>query len=246
MGDHASPDGRRRRRGPELHLLGSFAVSIDDGRVEMPVVAQRLAALLAVRGEPIPRLRAGTTLWPDADDGHAQANVRTALWRLRIASHRLVTAGGECLRLADDVAVDLWEARRLARTALHEELTADGIVAARDQLSVDLLPDWDEDWLLFERERFRELRVHALEALCERLTAAGAHAEAIECGLLAVEAEPLRESAHRALVRAHLAEGNRAQAARQYRLLTTVLRDELQVPPSVETLELATRLLTPA
>src|SRR6266700_2866149 len=33
-------------------------------------------------------------------------------------------------------------------------------------LSADLLPDWYDDWLLLEQERFRQLRMHALEALC--------------------------------------------------------------------------------
>jgi hypothetical protein len=36
-----------------------------------------------------------------------------------------------------------------------------------------------------------------------------------------VAAEPLRESAHRALIKAHFAEGNPGEAAHQYRLFVT-------------------------
>ena len=43
----------------------------------------------------------------------------------------------------------------------------------RDLATGELLPDWYDDWVAIERERLRALRAHALEALCEQLTAAG-------------------------------------------------------------------------
>jgi DNA-binding SARP family transcriptional activator len=86
--------------------------------------------------------------------------------------------------------------------------------------------------VLLERERFRQLRLHALERLCDRLTAQGRFAEATEAGLAAVAGEPLRESAHRALIRAYLAEGNPGEAVGQYERLRALLRDELGVSPS--------------
>ena len=75
----------------------------------------------------------------------------------------------------------------------------------------ELLPHWYDDWVVIERERFRQLRLHALDALCESLAAAGRYAAAVEAGRASVAAEPLRESAHRLLIQAHLAEGNRAR-----------------------------------
>lgn len=59
------------------------------------------------------------------------------------------------------------------------------------------MPDWCDDWLVVERERLRELRIRALERVCEQLTAIGSFGQAIEAGMAAVRAEPLRESAHR-------------------------------------------------
>jgi hypothetical protein len=44
-----------------------------------------------------------------------------------------------------------------------------------------------------ERERFRALRVHALEALAARLTTAGGVAEAMDPRLAAMHDAPLRE-----------------------------------------------------
>jgi DNA-binding SARP family transcriptional activator len=100
-------------------------------------------------------------------------------------------------------------------------------------LSADLLRDWyEDDWVIEHRERFHYLRLHALEALCERFAAAGRYGEAVQAGLAAVRAEPLRESAHQALVRVYLAEGNRYEATRQYYICCSLLKKELGLKPS--------------
>lgn len=101
-----------------------------------------------------------------------------------------------------------------------------------DDLAGDLLPDWYEDWVLAERERIRQARLHALEALCIQLTRAGRFAEAVDVGLSAVAGEPLRESAQRTLIEAFLAEGNRTEAVRQYTAYRRLLLDELGLEPS--------------
>ncbi len=90
------------------------------------------------------------------------------------------------------------------------------------------------DWVLVERERYRQLRMHALETLCIHLTSVARYAEAIEAGLAAVSSEPLRESAHRVLIHAHLAEGNRCEAIRQYDRYRALLEKELGLRPSAE------------
>ena len=82
------------------------------------------------------------------------------------------------------------------------------------------------------RERIRQLRLHALETLGQRLIDQGRPAQAIEVGLAAVAADPLRESAHRVIVSAHLAEGNRSEALRQYRTFERLLDEQLGVGPS--------------
>src|SRR5207302_1114287 len=79
-----------------------------------------------------------------------------------------------------------------------------------------LLPGFYDDWVLDERDRLGQLRVHALEALCKHLTTRGRYGQAVAAGMAAVAAEPFRESAQVALIRAHLAEGNRADAVRQF------------------------------
>jgi len=110
----------------------------------------------------------------------------------------------------------------------------------------ELLPGWFDDWVLLERERLRQLRMHALELVAERLSDAGRHGDALQAAYAAVHAEPLRESAHRHLITAHLAAGNRAEAVLAYRRLSDLLDSELGIGPSPETAHLlAATVATP-
>jgi DNA-binding SARP family transcriptional activator len=109
----------------------------------------------------------------------------------------------------------------------------------------DLLPGWYEDWVLAERDRLRQLRLHTLEFLCERLTRIGMYAAAVQAGLAVVREDPLRESAHRVLVGAYAAEGNYGEAIRQYRLFRQLLQAELGLKPSAKMQELARTLNIP-
>jgi DNA-binding SARP family transcriptional activator len=102
-----------------------------------------------------------------------------------------------------------------------------------DALGADLLTTWDDDWLRLERERLRQLRIHALESLAELLIRRGRHAEAIQAALTAIEAEPLRESAQITLIRAFIGEGNTSEAVRQYESFRSLLAAELGLRPSV-------------
>jgi DNA-binding SARP family transcriptional activator len=233
LGHRAEGNGQRA----QLALLKGFELRCGGEPVHLPLSAQRLLAFLALQPRPVNRVYVAGVLWLDASEERANANLRSTLWRLRRPGYVLVEATMTHLALADDVLVDFRQAEASARRLLDdsEEWNANPYEVS---LSGDLLPDWYDDWVLVERERFRQLRLHALESLCERLTAAGKFAQAVDAGLTAVSAEPLRESAQRTLVRAYLAEGNAAEALRQYRFCRKVLADDLGVVPSPEMEEL--------
>ena len=67
---------------------------------------------------------------------------------------------------------------------------------------------------------------------CDQLTAEQRYGDAVRVGLAVVAAEPLRESAHRAVVGAHIAEGNFAEALRHYETYKRILAAELGLEPS--------------
>ena len=221
-----------------FRLLGCFEIVRGKVRHQVPLPAQRLVALLALHGEA-GRSQAAGILWPEFEHAHALANLRTALWRLRSLDPGIVRSSGSGLQSDPRATTDLREGEALAHRILRGHVPLREARLASALLSDDLLPGWDDEWLVFDRERFRDLRVHALERLCDQLSDSGEYAEAVQCGLLAVQGEPLRESSHRALMRAHLAEGNRARALQLFNRLEHQLEVELQVPPSQATLDLA-------
>ena len=217
-----------------LSLLSGFELVCDGRPVCLPMSAQRLLAYVGIQERPIERTHIAGILWTDRPEERATANLRSALWRLHRPGHRLIESDSSRLRLASSVCVDVKEASALAHRIVNP-----GVACEMDDLSAgafhgDLLPDWYDDWVLVERERFRQIRLHALEAGCERLTRSGRYAEAIEAGLGAVTGEPLRESANRVLIQAHIAEGNRIEARRQYERYRDVLRSDLGEEPSSE------------
>jgi DNA-binding SARP family transcriptional activator len=226
-------DGRGTESTLALALLGGFRLDRDGEILSLSLVDQRLVAFLALHNRPLQRTFVAGNLWIDNGEERASGNLRTALWRLRHVDERLIHASRNHLRLSAEVTVDLHAASARA----HDVLRAGGMSAGDEdaiRLAGDLLPDWYDDWVLIERERFRQLRLHALEALSAEFLAAGAHGLALEAGLACVAADPLRESAHRALIRVHLAEGNAAEAVRQYELYRRLLARELGLRPSGE------------
>jgi DNA-binding SARP family transcriptional activator len=225
-----------------LDLLRGFRLHVNGAPVSLIAGAQRVAALLALQNRPVTRAYVAGMLWPETPTIRANANLRSSLWRLQRSCRQLIDVSTNSVGLTRDVIVDVHVATTVAHRLIDSSarLTNDDLNAAVElDLSTDLLPDWyDEDWVIAERERFRHLRLHALEALCDRLALAGRYAEAIDAGLAATRAEPLRESAHRVLIRAHLAEGNRWEALRQYHRCRRLLLDELGVEPEADLGEL--------
>jgi DNA-binding SARP family transcriptional activator len=215
-----------------LALLGGFDLRSGGQRVVLPPSAERVVAYLAIHRGAAARPKVAGTLWIDSPEDRAMANLRSALWRLRRPGVDIVETAGENLALRDEVEVDFRELTFAASRWLDGTSPADPSQLGRLARSRDLLGDWYDDWVLLEREHFRQLRLQALERLAVELADAGQFGRAIEAALAAVESEPLRESAHRALIAVHLAQGNRGEAIRQYCLYRRLMAEELSLLPS--------------
>jgi DNA-binding SARP family transcriptional activator len=226
-----------------IALLESFELTLDGQPRPFPLAVQRLVAFLAVQGRPVLRLRVAGVLWPDTPEERANANLRSTLWRHHQAGFRVVKATAQHLALAADIRVDLRELTGLAHRLLAGCLDHDNPDYERLSRPGELLADWYEDWVLIERERFRQLRLHALEKLCEGLTQMRRFGQAVQAGMASVTGEPLRESAQRMLIRAYLAEGNRGEAIQQYQAYRRILKSELGLEPTAQMLSLVEPLL---
>jgi DNA-binding SARP family transcriptional activator len=218
-----------------LHLIGGPYVTIDGHAREVPQGSKRLLVFVALHQRRVERRHVAGALWPIGDDDRACGNLRSALWRLRGAGVDLLIGDKWSLWLDTDVRVDAqeladWAHRLIDGTAVEDDL----VVPPGTADALDLLPGWYDDWATVERERLRQRMLHALEALSGRLVSVRRCAEAVETAMLTVRAEPLRESAQRALIEAHLAEGNWVEGLRSYQLYRRRLRRELGVEPSDE------------
>jgi len=229
-----------------VSVLGGFHLSWrGSAPVGVPRATQRVLAFLALHGGVVDRAVVAGTLWPDATERHALSNLRSALARLERTCRKALQTSRLELGLAEGVMVDLRDAQALARRLL--DLTqppkqSDLSEAAVAALSADLLPYWFDDWVLLEAEAWRQLRLHALEALTGRLVAVGRWGEAADAAGAAVRAEPLRESAHVALIEVHLAEGNQSEAVRAFGRYQELLHAELGLEPTVRLRRLVQKL----
>jgi DNA-binding SARP family transcriptional activator len=137
------------------------------------------------------------------------------------------------LSLRDGVSVDVHVITECAGRLIGGcPLPVDLATAPTLVQALDLLPGCYDDWAVIERERLRQRVLHALEALSRQLAAVDRYAAAVEAALTAIHVEPLRESAQRALLEAHIGEANWSEARRSFATYRDLVRRELGVEPS--------------
>jgi SARP family transcriptional regulator, regulator of embCAB operon len=238
--------GAREATNPRISLLGGFRLDMDGSVFVLRDGSMRLLAFLALKRRVMPRQTVAGTLWPFSTAERAYASLRSALARLRGSARTAVEATARELRLSDEVTVDLWESQALAHRLLDPAQPKPTSKVpgpeAIQALSADLLPDWYQEWALMEVEEWRQLRLHALEALADRLTVQGRYGDAAGAALAAAHAEPLRESPRAALIRVHIEEGNPTEALREFSSYKELLIRELGVVPTERLRELVGEL----
>jgi Bacterial transcriptional activator domain len=224
-------DHRRSRPRHRVTVLGSFTATSSteaEHAVPLGVDGRRVVAYLAVHRRPQRTAELAADLWPGGP--------ATALLEEAVASSvgLLEERTDGLLALDPAVTVDLDEAMALVRTLADAPGHPHGVPAdlprARALLAADILPGDPAPWLAVERERFRQIRLNAMEELSAALSAAGRHAEAVAVADDAVRTAPSRESARRALIEAHLAQGEIAEAVAQYDEYQELLRSSVGAP----------------
>jgi DNA-binding SARP family transcriptional activator len=154
--------------------------------------------------------------------------MRVALWHVAHELPGLLRDVEDPLTLGPTVAVD-FHILQHSLTFAHGEP-----VPLEDLRTGELLPGWYEDWVIDEQERFRHLRVIALDRAAERALAAGDAETAETAAMAAASLEPLRESSMILLVRAELAAGNINGAQRSYRRFRSLCQDTFGQEPSFQ------------
>lgn len=232
-----------------FELLGGMRVVrgstvIDQFRTQK--TASLLALLALQAGKPQPRERLVERFWPDADPEAGRHSLSQTLSWIRKA----LSADGEPLLVADRTNVRLdpsgfvtdvaeFESAAAARAG---ERPAERELRLRDALDAyggELLPALFDDWILAERDRLAELFLSVLVDLGGMAESRGDIPQAIGLARRAIAVDPLREDAHRDLMRRLALAGQTRAALRHYRELGQMLRRELDAAPDDASRELA-------
>lgn len=216
----------------DLHLIGAFSLRVDGAGVHLGRREERLLALLAIRGACHRPYIAGT-LWPNSHESRAMNSVRAAVLKVRRAAPNVLAVDRSTVNLRPSVLVDLADLINCAEQVVRDN-SCDAERAESLLGTGELLPGWYDDWVMFERERLHHLRIRALEVLAVHELDDGHPDLALAAAHDAVSLEPLRESARRLLIRAHVALGNRALAASALAEYRQDLERDLGVEPSPE------------
>jgi predicted ATPase/DNA-binding SARP family transcriptional activator len=197
------------------------------------VLSERLADMIWADDRP--------ATWPVALRGVVRG-LRTVMADIGGGEQHVIVTEQRGYRLAPDVGVDLAlaerdvrEAAELNRRGRHRAALDLAAPAARIAGS-QLLAGEDSEWLRPHRAIADTVARQALEIVTAAAGSVGDHAVAVSAARRAVESAVMDERAHRLLIRALDAAGDRAGAVRAYEECRAVLADQLGVDPSAETI----------
>jgi len=220
-----------------IHLLGALRVIDGDAPVRFAAPPKTLPLLgfLAVhRATATPREQVAYVLWPDASEEEARANLRRHLHYLqgalpaRRAAWVLSDRGTVQWNPDAPAVLDIAEFERLSRSpATREEAVA--------LYCGDLLARLDEEWLLYERDRLRNLQLTNLGSLIGVSAEAGEPGPALDFARKLLALDPFREDVVRRVMELRVCLGDSTGALAEYQAFAQRLREELGVEPMAET-----------
>jgi DNA-binding SARP family transcriptional activator len=234
-------------------LAPRISVEHPDGMLDEAALPGRqgrvaFAFLVLERGRPVTRGELADALWPDELPGSWETSLSAVVSKIRSFLTRAgledpVSSAVGCyqLRLPQDTFVDveaaadaLHEAETLIRQGSYAE--AWGVVQIPYYISRrPFLPGVEGQWVERVRSRLRDLYLRAVDTRAEVTLANDEPDIVIAMAQEALAIDPYRESVYRALIRAHLARGERAEAIRAYERCRDVLATDLGIEPSTET-----------
>ena len=209
-----------------------------------------LFAYLAVQhGRSVPRDELAELLWGEDPPATWEKALRVLTTKLRALFEECGIDGSSMLRSAFGcyqltLPADSWIDVDAAVTALQRgeaALAGRELDLARAQASTAaelargvFLPGEDGRWVEDQRRELRDVLVRALECLRDTALAEGEFGNAVRYAAEITALEPFRETSYRALMQAHVAAGNPAEALRVYERCRRFLADELGAYPSPE------------
>jgi DNA-binding SARP family transcriptional activator len=222
-----------------------------EGRLHGPQGRLTLAMLALEHRRPVSRDELAEELWPDELPTSYDVSVKVLISKIRTVLREVApdlrldgTVGYYQLHVPRDTTIDVEVAAarvHAAEAAFRaddiDEAAADGLVASMIATRT-FLPGFDGPWATTWRARLVDVRLRALDLLSQVWLTKGQPDQAWRDAEAILLIDPYREEAYRTLIRAHLARGDHASAARAYARCADRLTTELGVEPTVQTREL--------
>ena len=231
----------------KVKVLGGFEVSYDGKPILIASrPAQALFAYLILNAETSHRReKLAGILWPDSLEETARDNLRHALWRVRKALPASQKPKTEYL-LSDDLTIafnvsseywlDTAELKKLSETAAADEL-----IAVLSNYQGELLPGFDDEWVVLEREHLYSIFEHHMARLMSLLQDEKRWLDILDGAERWIKLGQKPEPAYRALMTAHATKGDMSKVAATYERCVKSLY-EFGVEPSEQTHRLYERL----
>lgn len=235
---------------PKFHLkmLGGLVLTTAEGTpIELPTKKTRLlvAYLATPAGQVHSRNKVAGLLWHDRAEEQARGSLRKALSALRaIIGDEAIHSDHETVRLDPGfLAVDTARLEALAREPEgHWEIAELQRLSAPFLEGIEFAGDELTEWLRFERTRCLSLAQRLLGNAADAVAEAGNGPDAVTLAQRLVALDPLREQSHRLLMKIFARQGERSLALAQFQRCRQLLRTELGVEPSIETIRLSETL----
>ena len=232
-----------------IYLTGRMAIEgtklIDEG--SLPGVQGRVAlAALSLTPHPIGRDHLAEIMWgEDIAEGWEKSlapilsKLRRAIADAGISGASIVSSTGAVeLRREEPVWVDVLDAVTALdaaegelRTGNHRSAWVGGAVATA-VFRRPFLPGASSDWVNQQRRSLHNWLLRSYEVVADSWEGLGQPQQAAIAARQLISIDPFRESGYVRLIRAHAAQGNRAEAVRVFSEAREFLVTELGVEPS--------------
>ena len=246
----------------KVSLFGKFDVEYGETKVQQSIAgkAQELFMYLLInRDKFISREILADVLWQGyGTTSQTKKYLRKAIWQLQstlnscknLVVPQLIQVDAEWIKLQScellDLDIAFFESVYLKFEGIHgRELNAadaESIEQAVERYRGGLLETFYQEWCLTERERFEHMYLSLLDKLVAYYGAAGRYERGIRCGQRILRIDKARERTHRQLMKLFFQAGDRTGSLRQFQLCTKYLKEELDVDPSAQTVQLYNHL----
>ena len=211
--------------------------------------ARDLFFLLLTHPEGLTKEQVGLNMWPDVSPEDLNVRFKNTLYRLRRAiGNQAILLGDQGYRF--NKMLDYFYDVETFLTNLQNAQETPDILQKVSQLNSavqqyrgDYLIDFDQMWVMAEREHYRRMYMDALIQLAEFYYQELELVSALNFCMQALDEDPALEGAHRLVMQIHAASGNKAEVIRQYEQCRRVLKETFDVPPSQQTRDLFDTLI---